>query len=464
LIIKAALLALQGRHSLHAEAPFGAFFAKNVLSPYPYPIMLLRFACKNFRSLRDEQELSLVAGSAHEHEESLIQIPVIKSRVLRSAAIYGANASGKSNIVRAISFLSAAVQRSHSGTASSKIPRQRFELDDEANRPSYFECDFLLKGERFTYGFELNDQEFLREWLYSYPNARRVLWYERRHDSPMVFGRSLMGRNRVIESLTRKNSLFLSVAAQNNHEQLIPIFNWFEEGFALITPDHREPLSTADLCAENNEALRTVLSLMRFADLGIVDLKISEEEVDQNFKEILKLFMKRNGTSDSSTPPPLKLRKPTLLHEGRSRPYEIEATDESKGTIAFFSLLGPILSALSSGTVLLIDELDSSLHPILAQEIVKLFNDPAKNPNGAQFIFTTHDANLLSLNILRRDQIWFTEKDKEGSTSVYPLSEFSIRNNYDIAKGYLQGRFGAIPFLNDTLLNQIGSLVSNQDG
>jgi AAA15 family ATPase/GTPase len=428
--------------------------------------MLLRFACRNFRSLRDEQELSLVATSGHEHEENLVAVPAIKNRVVRSAAIYGANASGKTNFLRALSFFDATVENSHSGRGpDSKIPRQQFKLNDKQDEPSYFEADFLLNGERFTFGFELDDSKIIREWMYAFPSGRKVIWYEREVGKPISFGRSFTGRNKAIEALTRKNSLFLSAAAQNNHELLSPIFEWFNQGFYLVNPEYRTPFDTAEICSNDREIQDSVRSWLHFADLGIIDFTVDDEEVDQKMKEVLGLIFKGRNGNDSQYEPPSTRKKIALLHQGAlSKSFTIDAAEESHGTIAYFSILGPILRALSKGSVLLIDELDSSLHPVLAKEIVRLFNDPKLNCRGAQFIFTTHDANLLSLDILRRDQIWFAEKDREGASSLYPLSEFSVRSDYNIQRGYLQGRFGAIPFLNESFVKDLERLGCEQNG
>jgi hypothetical protein len=361
-----------------------------------------------------------------------------------------------------LGFFDSVIENSHKkGGPDSKIPRDRFVLDENNEEPSYFEADLLLEGQRFTYGFELNDVEIIREWLYAFPLGKKVIWYERTGKQPISFGRSLAGKNRVIESLTRKNSLFLSAAAQNNHEQLSPIFNWFQKGFHSIRPDRRHPLSTAEFCSENPNSIERVKSLLRFADFGIVDFAITDEEVDARIKEVFgALANLPSFTNSESLELPKTMKKVELVHQGAaSKRYTIEVSEESSGTISYFSILGPILGALETGSVLLSDELESSLHPSLATEIVRLFNDPKVNCNGAQFIFTTHEANLLDLDILRRDQIWFTEKDKEGATSLYPLSDFSVRSDYNVARGYLQGRFGAIPFLNDSLLKEIERLA-----
>lgn len=428
--------------------------------------MLLRFACRNYRSLRDVQELSLVATSGREHEQNLVAVPAIKDRVVRSAAIYGANASGKTNFLRALSFFDGTIENSHSrGSRDSKIPRSQFKLNDKQDEPSYFEADFLLKGERFTFGFELNDSEIISEWMYAFPSGRKVIWYEREVGKPITFGRSFTGKNRAIEALTRKNSLFLSAAAQNNHELLSPVFEWFSRGFHFVNPELRNPYRTAELCSNDLKTHDSVKSWLHFADLGIVDFTIAEEELDQETKEIFGLLFKGR---DGNHPPgeiPSTRQTVALLHQGaRSKSYAIDANEESNGTIAYFSIIGPILHALSKGSILLIDELDSSLHPVLAKEIVKLFNDPKLNCHGAQFIFTTHDANLLNLDILRRDQIWFAEKDREGASSLYPLSEFSVRSDYNIERGYLQGRFGAIPFLNESFVKDLEKLGCEQNG
>jgi AAA15 family ATPase/GTPase len=416
--------------------------------------------------LRDEQELSLVATSGHEHEENLVTVPSIKNRVVRSAAIYGANASGKTNILRALSYFDRTIETSQiSGSRDSKIPREPFKLNDNQSESSYFEADFLLDGERLTFGFELDDSKIISEWMFAFPSGRKVVWYEREAGKPITFGRSLTGKNRAIEALTRNNSLFLSAAAQNNHELLSPVFEWFREGFHFVDPEFRSPYSTAQICSEDRKIADLMKTWLHLADLGIVDFTIKEEEFEPRMKEIMGLILKGPGGSESPGELPSTRQRIALLHQGAlSKSYAVDATEESNGTIAYFSILGPILRALSKGSVLLIDELDSSLHPVLAKEIVKLFNDPKLNCNGAQFIFTTHDANLLNLDILRRDQIWFAEKDREGASSLYPLSEFGIRSEYNIQRGYLQGRFGAIPFLNESFVKDLEKLGCEQNG
>ncbi len=432
--------------------------------------MLIRFRARNFRSLKEEQELSLVASSAlKDSPEAVTQVQGLDIGLVRVAAIYGANASGKSNVIKALAYMGSAVQNSHRQWApEGPIPREPFLLDPRSKLdPSSFEVDLLLDGVRFHYGFTLNDREILEEWLEAYLTGnkpvRRQMWFKRK-GKDFTFGNKLVGDNSAIERLTRPNSLFLSAAAQNNHEGLLPIYKWFAERFRYV-PRERGVFAdeTLKMC-KDKEVETWVLKALRAADLGVVGLEIQEEDVmppqiptkvrekDKPFYEemdaalnnFLSVVKKFSGRSDLR----IKRRVLSLVHEGPKRPQiRFGQESESEGTVAFFGLLGPVLQATASGGTLVVDELDASLHPLLTLEVVRLFNDPKLNPHGAQIIFTTHDINILDRAVLRRDHIWFTEKDSEGCTHLYPLTDFKPRKNENLERGYLQGRYGAVPFI-----------------
>ncbi len=416
--------------------------------------MLLRFSLSNFRSVRASQELSLVASGLSDEAGDLIHIEGLPVQLLRVVAIYGPNASGKSTVIDGLRFIKSAVRNSHSRwEPNEKINRHAFAFDDSVEKPSEFSVDFVVQGVRYEYGFSVDDFHVLHEYLYSYPANRAQRWFERNWDWPqMYFGKNMPGENRAIEGLMRPNSLFLSTAAQNNHEKLRPIFNWFANNIefrsGLSTRSHEK---TIDLCLAKEETKKRVLRLLEAADLGIVGMEVKEEELapeenafSQKFEALLKEFT-ASGFSMGKN----KRRTISLYHsaaEGRAIPIPVH--DESAGTLTFLAALGPIVEVLETGGVLCVDELDASLHPLLLEEIVRLFNRAEFNPMGAQLIFNTHTTDLLNKPVLRRDQIWFTEKDRGGVTRLYSLGDFKPRRDENLQRGYTQGRYGATPAIN----------------
>jgi hypothetical protein len=388
--------------------------------------MLIRFRASNFRSLRDEVELSMVASS-EDDPASVVPCEALGLSLLRVAAIYGANAAGKSNVLAAMAFMSEAVRDSRRvWKPEGPIPCQPFLLDQNED-PSFFEADFFLEGVRYRYGFRLDSQSILGEWLYAYPSRRSQRWFSREEDAAFTFGKQLKGHHRAIEPLTRKNTLFLSVAAENNHPALSPIYTWLARNLHMTNRELYRTLTIWTLGKGRDEDFQArLLHFLTQADLGIVGWDISRREPGRReFPEI------------------------ELRHRSGSEAQEISIPfrEESQGTQAWFTLGAMLLRTLDSGAVLTVDELDASLHPHLALEVVRIFQDPARNPRNAQLIFNTHDTNLL--RSLRRDQIWFVEKDEGGATHLYPLTDFKPRKGENLERGYLQGRYGAIPFLGD---------------
>lgn len=428
--------------------------------------MLLHFRVANFRSLRDEQELSMIA-TRPDDPGGVVHLENLGLDVLRVAAIYGANAAGKSNVLAAFQFMCNAVPRSHRAwKPEGPVPREPFLLDREMrSAPSLFEVDFLLEAVRYSYGFKLDDEQVLEEWLFAFPHKRPQLWFRRAADAadPFEFGKQLKGNNRVLAGLTRKNSLFLSVAAENNHPALLPVYSWFSSRvkFAVAKDRDTRTLFTARLF-QQDERRSTLLEFLRRADLGISDLSLREEPMDKLTTEVLKLAMKemKETMPEQAALQEIELNykvpRVELLHSTAQGPISLPFARESAGTQAWFALLGPILQALEAGSVLCVDELDASLHPHLAVEVIRIFEDPVRNPRGAQLVFNTHDTtllgNLLGEPALRRDQVWFVEKDAAGATHLYSLSEFKPRKSENLERGYLQGRYGAVPFIEPALV------------
>ncbi|MDE0332468.1 MAG: ATP-binding protein [Nitrospinae bacterium] len=411
--------------------------------------MLLRFGVANHHSIRDAQELSLSASSLKERQEKLIDCAAVPSgAVLPVVVIYGANASGKSNLIDAISTMRSMVLRSQTkGEPGGGVPRSPFKLDDDSPQlPSHFDIDFLIDGVRYHYGFEASDTAFESEWLYAFPKSHRQMLFERTGEE-FRFGRGLKGQNRVIARLTRPNSLFLSAAAQNDHEQLLEVFGYFRSLHVIRSIAVHEQTVSERLAEE--ELDRRVIDFLGKIDTGIIDYQQKEsdlpEEILEMQQELFALFAKRANVE----PPEVKEKHVTieLAHRGRGgEPFYLELDSESAGTRRLLLVLDLAFRALDEGAPLFIDELDASLHTQAAEAVLKLFCSRETNPKGAQLIATTHDTNLLDSPLLRRDEVWFTQKDLDGATQLYPLTDIRTRKSDNIEKGYLQGRYGAVPF------------------
>ncbi|WP_328487315.1 AAA family ATPase [Streptomyces zaomyceticus] len=395
--------------------------------------MLLRFRTANVRSLRDEQELSFVVS---EGESSAAARPVHLAGsgalgVLPLIGVFGANASGKSNVLAAMTDMRTAVLNSYARWASyDGIPRRTFELGSgkEEREPSFFEADLVIDGVRWTYGFELGPERVEAEWLHSYPRGHRQVWLDRDASRSEVYewpGARVKDRAQLVRR-TRPNALLLSTAGTDNHPQLSPLFHWFRRNLWLINPEdertQREAFTTREL---SGTRARRINELLRVADLGITGAEVVQE-----------------GRGPSTV---------KLTHRSASGEVSFDWHDESFGTRSWFALLGPLLLALDEGAVLLVDELDSSLHPRFAAEVVRLFHDPDANPGGAQLVFTSHDPSVLSTpsggRLLEPAQVWLTEKDEDGATDLYPLTAASPGKDEDLMKSYLAGAFGAVPDL-----------------
>jgi uncharacterized protein len=447
--------------------------------------MIIQFRVANFRSLRDEQTLSMVASTRADTGRAARAVPGAPVTALCAAGIFGANASGKSNVLKALRFMCSAVEDSHRGWQPDQgVPRTPFCLDAESQqRPSEFELDFVLDGVRYSYGFQLDDEQILAEWLHAFPQGRRQSWFTRDKNT-FSFGKKLGGQNRTIAALTRKNSLFLSAAAQNNHEQIIPLYRWLVQSIRFIDLSSH-PSDARSFIGETTEALlqserrRAVVELLRFADLGIVDAKVTGRERN--------VFIAHSGDIPEQVQSNLfqRLHSDIPVHDmdvlldhrpaGASGGQEIRFEHESEGTKVWFGLLGLLLHKLRTGGVLLVDEIDRSLHPHLVSALVHMFQNPRTNPRCAQIIFNTHDTSLIGTlhkglssdvdqstgqstgqsTVLARDQIWFTEKAADGSTHLYPLTDFKPRKHESLERGYLQGRYGAVPVLDESVLAEL---------
>ncbi len=427
--------------------------------------MLLRFKCRNFYSIRDEQELSLIATRtrAPEHDETLLDTPLKDVKALRVAAIFGANASGKSNLLLAMRSFQAIVLNSwRAWQPTGPIPTWNpFLLDDKSRDVStLLEIDFVHNGNVYNYGFEYNQHRFLKEWLIDITGRDRTL-FRRTSDeqatSVLFPGRNLPDAKQLdnITKQTRANSLFLSSAAQSGYQPLTQIYMWIIQRFNFLTPNEvQEKSYTAEWCS-NEQGKNQVRDILVSSGTGIVDFEIAEEDSQakplNNYAAFRAARKASSGESLHDLPlPPLSRKKIKMVHRGEGgKLYRLPFEVESAGTKTLFEMLGPILVVLSNGLVLLIDELETSLHPNLALYILKMFNDPHLNRRGAQLIFATHSASLLDTDLLRRDQIWLAEKTAEGASEFGSLAGYKPRKGQNLAAAYLNGRFGGVPFIDE---------------
>ena len=428
--------------------------------------MLLEFKVKNFRSIREEQTLSLAASKADKKlndcliDASLAGLSGVK--FLKGAALYGANASGKSNIMQAMGFLASFVRGSAINIKPGDLTgAEPFKLDKvSATKPTEFEITFVAEGVRFVFGLSLTKERVLEEYLVAYPNGVPQRWYERTYNAkkkgydwakPSVSFKD----DKSLREKTRENSLFLSVGPQFNHQQLTQVLSWFYNKLRMFSMDAEQmihPLDTALYMTARVDNSR-IVNLLRNADIGIVDASVRQTEIGvDDLRQRLTLGVLAKIESEGGLRP-MHTFDIALMHKMKSGdPVAMDyLKEESAGTRRLFSVLGPWLNALDNGHTLFVDEIETSLHPVLVKELLGLFFSKKNNPKNSQIIFTTHSPSLMSSGLMRRDQIWFTEKSDEGATELYPLTEYKPREDEALSKGYLGGRYGAIPHIPEGL-------------
>lgn len=426
--------------------------------------MLIEFKVKNFRSIREEQTLSLVAdGGAKELPGSVIDRSikgVSKLKFLKGAALYGPNASGKSNFILAMKVLRDFVVGSATSVKpGAKTGADAFKLDPASiGEPSEFEVTFVVNEIRYTLFVGMTRERVVEESLVAYTHAQPKKWYHRIFDESKRDGydwkiaRTGFKAPKDLREKTKDNSLFLSVGPQFGHKQLTPVYEWFDTQIhfmkltAGVSVNHgftAEMLANAD---ENRK--KQIVGFLSGADIGVDGIVVEESEV--NLDAIADQLPPRvyRALKEQSETEVLSGHEIKLSHMGdQIASVLFDLNEESDGTKRFFSLIGPWLDILEKGNTVVIDEIETSLHPNLVRELLKLLFSEKWNSKGAQVIFSTHNTVLLDNRLMRRDQIWFTEKTRLGTTKLYPLTDFSPRAEEPREKGYLAGRYGALPFI-----------------
>jgi AAA15 family ATPase/GTPase len=414
--------------------------------------MLIQFQVKNFRSLRHEQTLSMVATRgerAHEKntfDSGLHGVP----RLLKTTAVYGPNAAGKSNLLKALHFMQALVVNSASAAPGTPVPYSPFNFArSNRNQPTEFVIIFVEAKVRYEYAFKQNATRIIEERLTQYITNRGRMLFRRRYNEKnrkdeWKFSPFLKGPRGTWSESTRPNALFLSTASQLNSEQLLPVFQWFQKRLVVLTGGTQlNPGLTIQLL-DTPEGKKQLLPFLREADLGISDVKVNREIVPGTGGMVFGAFIEQKPNG------PAHIVRITFEHYGDDKHSPpLQLADESSGTQIFFATAGAWLNVFANAEVLLMDEIDTSLHPLLTQFLIKKFHSSESNPKNAQLVFTTHNTTLLDQKLFRRDQIWFVEKDRVGASKLYPLADFKIRTGEAIEKWYLHGRYGALPILSE---------------
>ena len=398
---------------------------------------LLSFTVENAHSYRDETEFSMVATRLAEDDARRdLKLAGLKNPIgaLPVAGIFGANASGKTTILRAMADMRSFVLRSFQREDGiSGIGRNYFALDPRSEKSSSsYAVDLAIDGVRWQYGFEIDDERVWEEYAYHYPKGRRVLVYHRK-DNALKFGVPILSLGRVLKKMIRDNILLISVIGQIRDAEVLPLHKWFANNFIYIHSGNREDRIeyTSEMIKENTYKSK-IMNLIRSADLGVTDIRPVEPDIEVNrfFRDIM------------------------LKHSGVDNNVELDTIYESNGTKAWIALIGPVIDAIQDSSVLLVDELGGSLHPHLISVLINIFQDEDTNPNFAQIIFNSHDMTILDRHrsFLGRDQTWFTDKTNQGVSTLYRQADFWPRPRREIApySPYLKGRYGALPVIDES--------------
>jgi uncharacterized protein len=422
--------------------------------------MIISFEVQNFRSIYDPIRLDMLPSKmkgTKETDYNLFEIPEHKLKVLKSAVIFGANASGKSNILKAFEFFEMFILNSIDLKLNQKIPFNPFRLFRVAeNEPSVFTMEFLVDASRYEYSFSIDDTKVCEEYLISYSSRKPSEIFSRKHGESIKFNANFKGEKKSLESQLLDNQLLLTKGANNKFEPLMQVYEYFQKKFNVFTSDFSDHSYSLRKSYEDDTFRKEIVNFLQVADTGIEDFFVRKEEVDQSsikfadsFPDELKSMILERKSYQTN------VSHVSFEREGDNNTTDVlwPIDEESDGTQKLLAIAGPIIDILKKGSVLIFDEINNSLHPLISRFLVDTFNNPEKNPKGAQLIFTTHDVTLLDNELFRRDQIWLVEKNRCGFTDFRSLCGFEIRKDVPLEKWYLSGRFGALPIITDFKIN-----------
>jgi len=424
--------------------------------------MLIEFSVENFYCFKERATLSMVASTDKKHPEHVFEYrPEAAKRakpisLLKSAVMYGPNASGKSYFIKALSVMRDMVLKSAKESMSGEeLPVVPFLLNEESeDKPTFFELIFVQNKIRYRYGFWADKGKIFKEWLYYAPRGREAELFDRDEDT--IVQRALFKASSDIGKMTRANTLFLSAAAQFNVELAQEVYDWFLS-LVILAEDWIETVGIEYLPKiDKDSGLKDkILSFLKSADFGIVDLQFETANIEQEFPSEIVDAIKRRLEKEGRTAKNILSRNLNSIHSKFDKSMSSNGTesiyfgDESMGTRKFLLLAGPIIECLERGRVIIIDEFNNSLHALLAKLIVEQFNSSEQNRNNAQFIFSTHDQYFFSKWYFRRDQIWLFDKNIYSESRLYSLFDYAIRADDDYSAKYLCGMVGAIPIMRE---------------
>jgi len=410
--------------------------------------MIIEFSVQNFRSIYDKVTLSMLASKLSSKEATLDNVFYHENYpnlpLLKSAVIYGANASGKSNLLKSLVLFKDFIINSTSNKFGDKLPYEPFRLLTKATKePICLEMDFIAWDNiRYVYGFKIDEYEVLEEYLSAFNSRKETKLFVRRKGERIQFSSSFKGEKKILEEQLLKNTLLLSKAANNNYEQMQVVYSYFTNAISII-PFDNNPITTSFLAYTDSKFRKYLTDFLKAADTGIEGVEV-ERDILQRYSSNELDNMPWNYTTNYRINVAHK-----SIDNSNSEKIFWSLSEESEGTQKIYHIVAPVIETLNTGGILIIDEISSSLHPdIVGRLIIELFNNKKTNPKNAQLIFTTHDVSLLTSELFRRDQIWFTEKNNKGMTELYSLGSFDkkeVRKDIPFDKWYLSGRFGALP-------------------
>lgn len=420
--------------------------------------MLIEFSVSNFRSIKDMQTLSFVATAMNEHEDTHVFQANDKTRLLKSVGVYGANGSGKSNVVKALVAMLNFIKYSFKDEEVGENVMETFMLDDEyLNKGIFFQIVFILEEKKYRYGFTYRNNKIGSEWLFADIRKNEVELFTRENREIDLKEISFKDTKKVnIRNLEKElvdNNLLLNLYAKFGGTISKSIKKYLEDNYIISSgvADSRFARSSYEYL-KDDKTKNEILQFINKADVGIKNILIEEEPIENELKEILKNINKRN--ENKKVIDIVKIKVSSIRQKNNSDQnieFDFEE-NESEGTKRLLNFSGVITDSINNSKILFLDEFDARLHPIITREIIKLFN--SKENKSAQLCFITHDTNLLDKDLLRRDQIYFTEKNSKGETSLYSLAEIkAVRNDASFEKDYIKGKYGAIPFVKN--LNSI---------